>query len=269
MWLKGMKKMKNKKYWLLGLLASVLLLPQHTVLAGSYQVIQRYPSDRSWFTQGLELNDDNKLLIGSGRYGQSKLGELDLTTGTIKVLATLPSNLFGEGITITQTALWQLTYKEHQALKRNRQTYEVEKIYHYDGEGWGIAYDQTRQVLWMTNGSAILQKRDPETFDLLAEIPITYQGKPLERVNELESVDGYLYANVWQTNQIIKLDPMTGVVQDTVDLTPLLQQYQLLAQPHTTGAPDYLNGIAHIDGNRFYITGKLYPDLFEVELELK
>ena len=261
--------MKKKKQWLIAfIMAGLGLQPYYPVAAGSYQVIQRYPSDRNWFTQGLELNNQNQLIIGSGRYGQSQLGELDLVTGAVKVLATLPHNLFGEGITHTPTALWQLTYKEHQALKRNPQTYEVVATYHYEGEGWGIAYDSDRQVLWMTNGSAMLQKRDPETFELLDELPITYQGKPLERVNELESVEGYLYANVWQTNQLIKLDPTTGRVQDTVDLTPLLQQYQLLPQASVAGGPDYLNGIAHIEGKRFYITGKLYPDLFEVELEL-
>lgn len=141
------------------------------------------------------------------------------------------------------------------------------ETFHYEGEGWGLAYDASRDSLWMTNGSTKLQERDAKNFELKREVTVTDQGKPIKWLNELEFVDGKLYGNIWQSPFIVKLDPETGVIESQYDFTTLIKEHKLEAQLTPGGKPDVLNGIAHIKGDRFYVTGKYYPYVFEVRLK--
>ena len=231
---------------------------------GSYEEIAVYPRSSRWFTQGFEQLNTGELLMGSGKYGESALVVYDLENNQETIVATLPTNIFGEGITVTPEGIWQISYREGKAYLRSSDTYEVIHEASYEGEGWGIAYDSKQHVLWMTNGSATLQKRDPKTFDLLEEKTITYEQKPIEWVNELEYVEGKLYANLWQSSLIVIVDPTTGVIEHHIDMAPLIKKYRL--EPN--GQTDVLNGIAHKEGNIFYLTGKYYPQIFEVSLQV-
>lgn len=242
--------------------STILSLP--SAHAQNIELLTTYPSDPNVFTQGLEVSSTDHLIISSGRYNESIIAILDLTTGIIDVKDTLDAHTFGEGFTITEDVIWQLTYKEHTAYKRDKTTFDVLDTVTYEGEGWGIAYDDTHDVLWMTDGSATLQKRDPRTFELLDTIDITYRNQPIERLNELESVDGILYGNIWQTHYIVALNPLNGVITQVYDAGAILDELNLDKAHYDT--IDVLNGIAHISDDMFYITGKNYPLVLKVRL---
>lgn len=231
---------------------------------GQYELVEVYPSDANAFTQGLELNDQEQLLLGTGLYGESTIGYLDLTTGQYNIVDQLSDNYFGEGITETKDAVWQLTWRNGIAFKRDKDTLEIIDEVNYEGEGWGLAYDGDTNTLWMSDGTSVIEQRDSETFEILDTIDVTLDGKLVEEINELEYVNGYIYANVWYTNIIIVINPKTGVVENYYDVTALLSDYLTAQQLKDI---DTLNGIAHIADNRFYITGKLFPVVFEVELQ--
>lgn len=252
--------------FLLGILATLGQSPviqAETELSGDIKLIQTLLSDQAAFTQGLELYHD-KLIMGTGLYGESAVGWVNLATGKYEVVETLPDNYFGEGITFTDSHLWQLTWKEHTAFKRDPQTFVVIEEVAYEGEGWGVAYDNEREVLWMSDGSEFLTLRDPETFDVLNELSVTFEGAPLDNINELEFVNGALYANIWQTNQIVKINVDNGEVEKVFDFTDIIESTEMSQEE--LDQLDVLNGIAHIEGQRFYITGKWYPVIYEVEL---
>lgn len=258
--------MQKIKFILSIVLMIVYQLNLPTVLAaqGTYEEIAVYPRSSRWFTQGFEQISEGKLLMGTGKYGDSVLLIQDLAQNQEIIVDTLPENVFGEGITMTPHGIWQISYKEGKAYLRDLQTYKVLQEASYEGEGWGIAYDEDHQVLWMTNGSAKLQKRDAKTFELLSETEITYEQKPIEWVNELEYVDGRLYANLWQSSLIVVINPVSGKIEHHIDMAPLIQKYRL--EPN--GQTDVLNGIAHKEGDVFYLTGKYYPQIFEISLKL-
>lgn len=220
-------------------------------------------SEPQAFTQGLELNDEGLIVMGTGLYGESAIGYLNPETGHLDIVDFLDDKFFGEGITFTPDVLWQLTWKENIAFKRDPQSLEIVDEVTYEGQGWGLAYDDDREVIWMSDGSHVIQKRAADSFDLIDTIEITLNNQKVENINELEYANGYLYANIWYTNKIIAIDLTSGEIEYQYDMTDLLSE-QLSAEE--LDAIDTLNGIAHIEDNRFYITGKLYPKLFEVEL---
>lgn len=234
-----------------------------TELSGDIKLVETLLSDNEAFTQGLELSDD-KLVMGTGLYGESTIGWIDLDTGKYETVETLPDHYFGEGITFTETHLWQVTWRENTAFKRDSQTFAIVEKVDYESEGWGIAYDNEREVIWMSDGSEVLTVRDPDTFDELEKLSVTFEGVPLEDINELEFVDGALYANVWQTNQIVKINLDNGEVEKVFDFTEIIESTEMSEEEQDQ--LDVLNGIAHIEGQRFYITGKWYPVIYEVEL---
>lgn len=230
---------------------------------GGVDLLETHPSDQTAFTQGLELYQD-QLVMGTGQYGESGIGWLDLETGIFHKTEALPAAYFGEGLTFTTEALWQLTWKEGTAFKRNPISFEVLAEFAYDGEGWGLAYDTERDVLWMSDGSDVLSVRDAQTFELLDQVSVHFDRMPVDYLNELEYVDGVLYANVWLTNQIVKINVEDGSVERMFDLTELIKQTDMTEAEREQ--LDVLNGIAHIEGQRFYLTGKWYPVIYEVEL---
>jgi glutamine cyclotransferase len=221
------------------------------------EVLETYPHDPAAFTQGLELHD-GVLYEGTGRYGESQMRRVETETGEVISQVSLADSVFGEGITIVDDEIWQLTWKAGFAIRRDRETLTEREHVLYDGEGWGLCYDQGGDRLVMSDGSAQLTFRDPETFDPTGTVDVTMDGAPLPRINELECVDGQVWANVWQTDQIVRIDPATGEVVAVVDASGLLTEEE-------AATADVLNGIAAVpDSDTFLITGKLWPTAFLV-----
>lgn len=239
-----------------------LLFPQVALATGKVELVADYSIDEPVFTQGLELLD-KQLVLGTGLYGESEIGYLDLTSGKFQTIDTLEPQYFGEGLTATPHYLWQYTWREGKAFKRSLDDLSIQETVDFDGSGWGMAYDEEEQVIWTSDGTEKLTKRNPETFEAIDFLTITYQGKPITQINELEFANGSIYANVWQTNFIVKINLTTGKVDEIWDLTPLVEQLDFKEEN-----PDrVLNGIAHIEDNRFLVTGKLFPIVWEVHLK--
>ena len=213
------------------------------------------PHDRSSFTQGLELADGT-LYEGTGGHGRSALRALDPGTGRVLREERLPAALFGEGITVVDDRIWQITWEEGVAIERDRASLRELRRVRYPGEGWGLCRDGSRLV--MSDGSDRLSFRDPATFAPLGQIAVTLEGRPVPEINELECTGGQVWANVWGGDEIVRIDPATGQVTAVVDASGLLTQEE------QRGA-DVLNGIAAVPGtDEFLLTGKYWPHLFLV-----
>ncbi|SDH00728.1 glutaminyl-peptide cyclotransferase [Lentzea fradiae] len=216
------------------------------------EVLEKIPHDTSAFTQGLELVD-GVLYEGTGLEGQSTMRALDPSTGEVKRKVDLPPDFFGEGITVTGDTIWQITWRNGVAIERDRATFSEVRRVRYEGEGWGICDDGRRLV--MSDGTAKLTFRDPKTFAETGNVQVTRGGQPLTELNELECVGGKVWANVWKTDEIVRIDPATGQVTNTYDLSSL----------KPSGDVDVLNGIAHVPGtDEFLVTGKNWPTIFRV-----
>jgi glutamine cyclotransferase len=219
------------------------------------QVLATLPHDTSAFTEGLEL-DDGTLYEGTGLIGASEV-RAGPPGAAPTVRATLPSPLFGEGITVVGSRLWQLTWQNGIAIERDAHTLAELRQVGYQGEGWGLCHQQDRLV--MSNGSAQLTFRDPASFAVLGTVTVHSGSQTFDQLNELECVGDTVYANVWQTDTILRIDPVTGDVTGRIEAAGLLTD----AQRQYT---DVLNGIAAIPGtDEFWITGKLWPELFRVK----
>lgn len=221
----------------------------------SVQVLATLAHDTTMFTQGLEIRD-GVLYEGSGLVGQSRIRSTALAGTAQPQEAALPVPLFGEGITVTNDRLWQLTWTNGVAFERDPATLAQRRQVTYQGEGWGLCYDGNRLV--MSDGSDRLTFRDPVTFAPSGQVAVRLDGQPLRQLNELECVGGVVWANVYQTDRIVRIDPGTGAVTDVVNAAGLLSAQQ-------RAAADVLNGIAAIPGtDEFLITGKNWPSLFRV-----
>lgn len=219
------------------------------------QVLATLPHDTSAFTEGLEL-DDGLLYEGTGLVGKSEV-RAGPPGAAPTVRATLPDPLFGEGITVAGPKLWQLTWQNGIAIERDARTLAELRRVTYEGEGWGLCHQQDRLV--MSNGSDQLTFRDPASFAPLGTVTVHSGSQTFDQLNELECAGADVYANVWQTDTILRIDPANGDVTAVVDASGLL-----------TGAQrrqaDVLNGIAAIPGtDEFLVTGKLWPELFRVK----
>lgn len=228
-------------------------------------LITTYDSDPTAFVQGFERLADGQLLMATGLYGASTIGILDLHTGQHTIKDTLPKQFFGEGASVTPHGIWQLTWQENTAFLRDTHTFTIKNTVYYQGEGWGLAYDDTKKVLYMSDGTNTLQIRHPQTFKLLGILPVTFEVDESTLINELEFTDGFIYANIWQSNLIIKINPADGQIIERYDLSELIKTANIAPQARQN--MDVLNGIAHIKDKRFYLTGKFYPMIFEVELD--
>lgn len=223
------------------------------------EVIAVRPHDPEAFTQGL-LFHEGLLYESAGLYGESTLRQVDSETGEVLQSVEVPEDYFAEGLALADGRLIQLTWKETTALVYDLETFEAVDSYKYEGEGWGLCYDGERFV--MSDGSADLFFRDPEIFELLDQITVTFDEQPVNMLNELECVDGDIYANIWQTDFIIRIDPATGYIDTVINAEGLLTDEEYAAlQPGSV-----LNGIAYDPENEtFLITGKRWPKLFEVQ----
>lgn len=225
------------------------------------EVVARFPHDRGAFTQGLLLAQ-GKLYESTGLYGRSSLREVDPDSGEVIRIRHLPPQLFGEGLALVDDRLIQLTWRSGVALIYDRETFEPLGSFAYEGEGWGLCFDGSE--LWMSDGSATLTARDPRTFDSLRRVRVTSRGEPVTRLNELECVDGRIYANVWQSDRIVRIDKSTGKVDAEIDARDLLPPEERAA----LSADAVLNGIAYDPGSGlFLVTGKLWPVLLSVRLD--
>lgn len=222
------------------------------------EVLAELPHDTEAFTQGLELVD-GALYEGTGRAGRSQLRELDPETGAVRRAVPLPFGLFGEGITAVGDRIWQLTWRDGVALEWDRATFTLLRQVPVDGEGWGLCLDggATGGRLVRTDGSDRLRFHDPVTFAETGSVAVTLDGAPVRELNELECVDGQVWANVWRTDRIVRIDPADGRVTATVDASGLLDAGR-------RARTDVLNGIAAAGDGEFLLTGKLWPSTFRV-----
>jgi len=228
----------------------------------TYQVIRSYPHDRAAFTQGLVFCE-GRLFEGTGLEGRSSLREVELETGTVIRQRNLSSQYFGEGIAILGERVFQLTWMNGKVFQYRKADFELEREIGLPGEGWGLTTDGKRLV--MSDGSNQLRFLDPDSFAEVRRVAVTAQGQPVTKLNELEWVDGEVYANIWQSNWIVKIDPGNGEVTGWIDLTGLLQ-----GEDFKGAMPDVLNGIAYDPkGKRLFVTGKLWPKIFEIKLSRK
>lgn len=256
--------MKRKKSLLAFLMIASLLQPA-TTWAAEVDLLDKYPVKTPLFTQGLELDPTGKeLILGTGLEGKSQLGTFNLQSGELEDAQNLPNNYFGEGITFTPNALWQLTWKEKKVLKRDPKTFEILDEIDINTEGWGICYDPDEKVIWRSDGTSTLYKHDPETFELLGQVKIMNGKLAASKLNELEWANGHIYANRLYRDEILKIDLASESVVETYDVRPMLDQ---TLNEEEIASVDTLNGIAHIEGDEFYITGKLYPYIYKVRLK--
>jgi glutaminyl-peptide cyclotransferase len=220
------------------------------------KVLSVRPHDPEAFTQGL-LVENGSLFESTGLNGKSSLREVDPRTGAVKRQVSVPQQYFAEGLALVGDRLIQLTWKEQKALVYNRADFKPAGELRYDGEGWGLCWDGARLV--MSDGSDHLTFRDPKTFATLSTLSVTVAGQPAYQLNELECVDGVIYANVWQTDDILRIDPRNGRVTAVIDAAGLLTREERLKA-------DVLNGIAWDPATKsFLITGKLWPKMFQVK----
>jgi glutamine cyclotransferase len=221
----------------------------------SYEVVEVFPHDPEAFTQGLVFHEGN-LYEGTGLYGRSSLRRVDLETGRVLACHKLSNQVFGEGITVLGDRIYQLTWKAGICYIYNKTSLEVIDSFTYEGEGWGLTHDGENLI--MSNGSNILTFLDPVNFSEVFTIEVNDDGVPVDMLNELEYVDGVIYANVWLTDNIVYLDTNTGNVLGWLDMSDLKQHLNYCNDI------DVFNGIAY-DGSHFYLTGKLWPNIFKVK----
>ena len=222
-----------------------------------YQVIRAYPHDPTAFTQGLQYAD-GIFYEGTGLNGRSSIRKVKLETGEVLERRDVPSQYFGEGITIWNGELFQLTWRSQTAFTYDRATFAPKKTFSYPGEGWGLTHDD--RSLIMSDGSASLRMIDPKSFAERRRIVVSDAGAPVSNLNELEMVRGEIFANVWQTNTIVRIAPDTGRVLGWIDLRGLLTAAE-------ASGVDVLNGIAYdAERDRLFITGKLWPKVFEIKV---
>ena len=224
----------------------------------SYRIVNTYPHDTGAFTQGLVF-ENGVLYEGTGLYGKSSLRKVDLETGNSLRIFELPAQYFGEGVTIFEDIIVQLTWKSNLGFVYDKKSFEVLRDFTYESEGWGITHDGKRLI--MSDGTSTLRFLDPKDFSTLGHIEVYKDDTPVSKLNELEYINDHIYANVWPTDNIAIIDPQNGRVTGWIELSGLLQSQNWSAPV------DVLNGIAYdAVNNRLFVTGKLWPWLFEIEL---
>lgn len=223
-----------------------------------YEIVKTYPHDRDAFTQGLFIRD-GLLYEGTGIKGRSSLRKVDLETGKVIEERKLPDVYFGEGIATDGKRIVQLTWQSHKGFVYDMNTFRLIKKFSYPTEGWGITYDGRNFV--MSDGSATLYYLDPETFKEIGRLEVYDDRGPVVRLNELEYVKGEIFANVWGEDRVARIDAGTGRVTGWIDLRGLLGEADRKTRV------DVLNGIAYdSETGKFYVTGKLWPKLFEIKI---
>ena len=227
------------------------------------EIIEWFPHDPEAFTQGLEIAGGT-MYESTGLWGRSSLRAVSPATGEVTARVDLPAKFFGEGLTVVGDEIFQLTWRSGTALVYDRATLGLLREHNYTGEGWGLC--EMGGELFMTDGSDRLARRDPQTFELLGTVTATasgYDGR-LDYLNELECVEGKVIANVWQTDRLLVIDPVSGRVVASIDAGPLVDD---MSQASPTGQIDVLNGVAVDEKTAtLWMTGKLWPRLYRVRV---
>ncbi len=220
------------------------------------EVVNTFPHDDAAFTQGLTWYQGN-LYEGTGRKGQSSLRMVDLESGELLKRQNLAQRFFGEGIAIVDDRVYQLTWQSHMGFVYDLGSFKQQKTFFLPGEGWGITYGN--DALIVSDGSANLRFLDPDTLQQQKSVQVTLNGNPVQSLNELEFINGEVWANVWYQDVIVRIDPQTGNVNSLVDLSGLY--------PQRKSRDEVLNGIAwDEDGQRLFVTGKLWSSLYEIKV---
>jgi glutamine cyclotransferase len=261
----GMNQICLRLVSIFGLLVSCTFLGQNSQAQVpaeyTFTLIKAFPHDTSAYTQGLAYQD-GFLYEGTGLNGHSSLRKINLETGTVLQRIDLQAEFFGEGIAIVRDKIVQLTWKSRQAFVYDLKTFHLRQQFSYPGEGWGLATNSGQ--LFMSDGTSEIRVLDAETFREKRRLRVHDGSKPIDQLNELEFVEGQIFANVWHTNRIARISPQTGAVVGWIDLTRLLSPVYHL-EPEAV-----LNGIAYDSiGKRLFVTGKLWPTIFEIRLSPK
>ena len=223
-----------------------------------YEVVNTYPHDKSAFCQGLAFAD-GFLFEGTGQYGESSVRKVDIESGRVVQRLMLHRNYFGEGITIFGNDILLLTWRSQTGFVLDKQTFEQKSAFRYAGEGWGITHDGKRLIV--SDGTAVLRFLDPKTFRVVGRLTVRSRGRPVTNLNELEYVEGEIYANVFETDYIVRIAPDTGAVTGWIDLRGLIGRRE---RSHIDAV---LNGIAYDPAKkRLFVTGKDWPKLFEIRV---
>jgi len=227
----------------------------------SYEVVKAWPHDRGAFTQGLVFHGSS-LIESTGLHGQSSLRSVDQASGRVLKQVALPSRYFAEGVAIIGARAFLLTWQNRQGFVYDADTFQLQREFAYEGEGWGLTTNG--DVLILSDGTSRLRFLNPETFAVVRTVEVTLNGKPVDRLNELEFIAGEIFANVWQTDEVVRIDPATGRVVGVIDFSGLLSP-----QDRRTDT-DVLNGIAYDPTqDRLLVTGKRWPWIFEVRLKMR
>lgn len=242
--------------WAMGSRPSPAAVPVY-----GYEIVHTYPHDPGAFTEGLfYLN--GFLYESTGLEGQSSIRKVRLETGEVLQKYDVPSEYFGEGIVNWKNHLVGLTWKSHVGFVYDLKSFKPQRRFAYEGEGWALT--QNGEQILMSDGTPDIRLLNPQTLLQTGRIQVTLEGKPVANLNELEWVRGELYANVWQTNWILRIDPRDGRVVGAIDLSGLLKAADVVK-----GQTDVLNGIAYdAGGDRLFVTGKKWPKLFEIRLKM-
>jgi glutaminyl-peptide cyclotransferase len=237
----------------------VVILPDKKPILISYKVLNVYPHDIRAYTQGL-IYEKGDLYEGTGQYNESSLRKVDIKTGEPSRILNLPGDIFGEGITIFGNKIYQLTYKSQVGFVYDKESFErLQKVYYENKEGWGLTQDGTQLI--MSDGSNLIYFMDPEYFTEISRLEVYDEKGPVERLNELEYIDGKIYANIYGSNEIVIIDPESGAIIAKMNFN------DILAEKDKHNRIDVFNGIAYNpDHQSLYVTGKYWPKLFEVKL---
>lgn len=224
-----------------------------------FSVVRTLPHDVKAFTQGLVVHK-GAFLESTGQNGQSSIRIVDISTGKVRKLEKLDERYFGEGMTVLNGKAYMITWLNQTGFIYDAATLKKLDMFSYAGEGWGLTNDGTNLI--MSNGSNVLSVIDPQTFAVVRSISVTQSGSLVSQLNELEWIDGEIWANIWQSDRIVHIDPATGRVTGVVDLTGILPNS---SRDNTT---DVLNGIAYDSASKsIYVTGKNWPSMFQIKIQ--
>ncbi len=236
-------------------------VPPVSAPVSGYSVVATYPHDAAAFTEGLFTGDNGTLYESTGLNGKSSLRRVDLASGQVRDQITLASQYFGEGATRFGGTIYQLTWQSGVAFAFGEACFCQQAAFQFEGEGWGLTHDAAHLI--MSDGTSRLRVLDPQTFTVLWTLDVADGGVPVTKLNELEYVRGEIYANVWQTDRIARIDPATGAVTGWLDLAALVPDFA-----GRDPTDDVLNGIAYdADTDRLFVTGKRWPVLYEIVVQ--
>lgn len=224
----------------------------------TFKVVAEYPHDAKAFTQGLVVVD-GQMYEGTGKFGESNLRKVDLTTGRVQAYVPLDKSYFGEGITVMDDRIYQLTWQNRVGIVYDLKTLKPQSTFRYNGEGWGLTNDGKRLI--MSDGTSLLRFIDTKTFEVVKRLRVRGPNGNVEQLNELEYVKGEILANIWYADRIARISPETGEILGWIDLSGLYPEKQRASKE------EVLNGIAYDEANdKLYVTGKNWPKVYEIEL---